>query len=69
MSTEGNNITYIQCQECGQIYEVPYTVEIDELYVVAACPSCGIAKGLNLGNKKEDVYIYYDHTKDPRWYY
>lgn len=68
MITGGKKTTYIQCQECGQIYEVPYEVEIDKLYVIADCPDCGIAKGLNLGNEKEDQYYFYNVNLDPRCY-
>ena len=69
MSTDGNNrITYIQCQDCGRIYEIPYEVEVDKLYVFANCPNCGIAKGLNLGDKEEDRYLYYNVVMDTRYY-
>ena len=68
MSTGGRKITYIQCQECGQTYEIPYEVEIDKLYVIADCPNCGISKGLNLGDKKEDLYYFYNESLDPRYY-
>ena len=68
MFTAGEKITHIQCQECGQIYEVPYAVEIDKLYVIADCPNCGMAKGLNLGNEKEDLYYFYNINLDPRCY-
>ena len=69
MSTDGkNNFTRIQCQTCGQIYDVPYEVSIDKLYVMADCPECGIAIGLNLGNEEEDTYYFYNANLDPRYY-
>ena len=68
MFTGGKKITYIQCQDCGEIYEVSYEVEIDKLYIIANCPNCGIAKGLNLGGNKEDKYYFYDVVMDGRYY-
>ena len=69
MSSEREKkVTYIQCQTCGEIYKISYAVRIDELYVQTHCPNCGLATGLNLGDKEEDKYLYYDCTKDPRYY-
>lgn len=67
MST-GLKKTWIQCNECGAIYQIPRSVPIDKLYVTSCCPECGYMTGLNLGDKEEDIYLYYDYTKDSRWY-
>ena len=69
MSSEGkNNCTYIQCQECGEIHRIQQRVEIDKLYVITECPHCGASTGLNLGNKQEDVYYYYNANFDSRYF-
>ena len=60
--------TWIQCNECGNIHRIQCSVPVEELYVIAKCPRCGFMTGLNLGDKKEDIYIYYDATKDERYY-
>lgn len=60
--------TFIQCQTCGKIYLTPYEIEIDKLYIIADCPHCGMATGLNLGDKEEDVYEFYNINVDPRFY-
>lgn len=60
--------TWVQCQDCGEIFQVPYAVEIDKLYITACCPNCGETRGLNLGDKKEDIYFYYNANLDIRHY-
>lgn len=60
--------TFIQCQTCGKIYQIPYEIEIDKLYITAKCPGCGDTTGLNLGDKKEDIYEFYNVNLDPRYY-
>ena len=60
--------TYIQCQTCGEIYQIRHEVPIDKLYVMCECPICGSLKGLNLGNDKEDIYYYYNTNLDDRYY-
>ena len=68
MDSERTKITYIQCQTCGEIYKVPYKVEIDKLYVNAECPNCDATTGLNLGDRQEDLYWYYNENFDSRYY-
>lgn len=60
---------WIQCQSCGNIYHIEKDVPIDQLYVASTCPKCNGKKGLNCGSDKNDIYLFYDCTKDPRWYY
>jgi hypothetical protein len=38
------------------------------MYVAADCPHCGITTGLNLGDKEEDKYLYYNVVMDERYY-
>ena len=69
MDSDGKkNITYIQCQTCGEIYKIPRIVAIDNLYVEENCPNCGIMTGLNLGSKKEDIYYFLNENFDYRYY-
>ena len=69
MSSEREKkVTYIQCQTCGEIYKISYSVRIDELYVQTHCPNCGLATGLNLGDKEEDLYFYLNENFDYRYY-
>lgn len=60
--------TWIQCTSCGKIYFIEEAVPIDKLYVTSICSRCGHHKGLNCGDKKEDVYLYYDPVLDERYY-
>lgn len=60
--------TWLQCSECGKIFQIPYSVSIEELYVTAECPRCDSTKGLNLGDKQEDIYLYENPNVDERYY-
>lgn len=60
--------TYVQCQTCGRIFQIPYTVEIDKLYIEAECSNCGESTGLNLGDQEEEIYNFYNVNVDPRFY-
>lgn len=60
--------TFVQCQTCGDVYKFSRIVAIDKIYVQANCPRCGMTTALNLGNKEEDIYIYYNENVDPRQY-
>ena len=61
--------TWIQCSQCGQVYWIEEEVPIDKLYITSYCPRCDGIRGLNCGSDKNNIYLYYDNTKDPRWYY
>ena len=67
MNTERKKC-YIQCQVCGKIFQAQQ-VPIDTLYVHTYCPRCDKATtGLNLGDKKEDQYYFYNVVLDERYY-
>lgn len=68
MSTNGRTKTFVQCQTCGKIFQIPYEVEIDKLYITTECLHCGQTQCLNLGDKEEDIYIYYNVNLDRRYY-
>ena len=61
---------YSQCQ-CGRIQqaELKKCKVIDDIYVELYCPRCRqTMRHLLCGDKEEDIYIYYDVTKDLRFY-
>lgn len=61
-------ITFLQCQKCGKIYQFPRIMAIDKLYVQSYCPECGATTALNLGNKEEDIPIYINPNLDERFF-
>mgnify|MGYP003316797488 CR=1 FL=1 len=69
MSMDGRKpLTWVQCQTCGKIYQVPREISIEELYIITRCSTCGVTKSLNLGRNKDDIYDLYDINLDPRYY-
>ena len=61
--------TWIQCQQCGEIYFIQESVPIDKLYVASFCPRCDeYTKGLNCGDSIEDIYLFANINVDPRYY-
>ena len=68
MDTKTVNGNYIQCLSCGNVYvtesDVPSSVSVTR----CECPNCGYEKGLNCGDKEEDVYYFYDPCLDERYY-
>ena len=69
MNTERKkNIIWVQCQDCGEIYQVQRMFPTNELFVVAKCPACGSKTGLNLGDKEEDIYLYMNPNVDYRYF-
>ena len=59
---------WVQCCQCGNIYYIQEPVPIDRLYVPSECTRCGHERGLNCGNNKNDIYMYYDQVLDERFY-
>lgn len=69
MSTDGNKkYTWIQCQDCGRIYQIQRQFSNDELYVVAYCSECESRIGLNLGCDEEDIYYFMNPNLDRRFF-
>lgn len=67
MSTDGKKKqTWIQCSECGRIYQIQRQFSEDELYVVAYCDECENRIGLNLGCDENDIYLYMNSNLDRR---
>lgn len=69
MSLESKKkFTWIQCQTCGEIYQIPCTVPIDQIFIAVNCPECGVTTGLNLGCDEDDIYLYMNTNTDLRYY-
>lgn len=60
--------SWIQCTTCGEIHKSVNEYSIDEMYVNDYCLSCGSYRGLNLGNRKEEIYEFYDVNLDVKYY-
>lgn len=60
-----------QCMQCGDLrwIEDPPNIDENELYVKMKCKCCKqMVNHLWVGEKPEDTYLYYDVTKDSRYY-
>ena len=60
-----------QCMQCGHLHwiEDPPNIDEDELYTKIECKSCKqTVNHLWVGNQPEDLYLYYDVSKDERFY-
>ena len=62
------NKTFVQCQNCGNIFLVDQEVSIDDFIVNAQCQKCGNKKAINCGNNREDVWLYANVNVDERYY-
>ena len=58
--------TWVQGQYCGKIYTISRQISIDTLFVKSIC-KCGYDKALNLGDNKDDVYLYMNPNVDGRY--
>lgn len=62
---------YVQCQNCGHIYYV-YDIEdkfsTEDFIIKAECPICNNINGVNCGENLEDIYMFMNINKDPRFY-
>ena len=67
MKSKGKQSTFVQCQSCGNIYQIADKVSIEKSIIQSVCPRCGESIGLNCGDK-EDVYIYMNINLDERYY-
>lgn len=60
-----------QCMNCGTLswMEDPPDIDESELYIKIRCNHCKqMTNQLWVGNKPEDLYLYYDVNVDPRYY-
>lgn len=60
--------TYLQCTNCGEVYDVYEDISIEDLYVQSYCPKCGHTRALNIGNSEDEKYLFYDPCMDDRYY-
>ena len=60
-----------QCMNCGHLHWIEDPPEIDEseLYTKVKCKRCQrMTNHLWVGDTPEDTYLYYDVTKDSKYY-
>ena len=60
-----------QCMNCGHLHwiEDPPDIDEDELYTKLWCKCCKCdTNQLWVGERPEDLYIYYDLNRDPRYF-
>ena len=60
-----------QCMNCGHLrwIEDPPDIDEDKLYIKMKCEYCKqTLNHLWVGTEPGDKYLYYDVTKDPRYY-
>ena len=68
MKSKEKQIAFVQCQSCGNIYQIADNVSIEKSIIQSVCPRCGENVGLNCGDKEEDIYIYMNPNLDERYY-
>lgn len=68
MKSKGKQSTFVQCQSCGNIYQIADKVSIEKSIIQSVCPRCGESIGLNCGDKEEDIYLYMNINLDERYY-
>lgn len=65
MKTEG----YYQCCSCGTVHYIKYPYKANDLYSTLWCNECEDEENhLWVGDTMDDIYIYYDVTKDERYF-
>lgn len=60
--------SYVQCVYCGEIYHTTETLPVEEFIVKVECPNCGVKKGINCGDNREDIYVYANPNINPHYY-
>lgn len=66
--SNGKEQTWIQCLNCGHIHRIERIISTSVSVITSECPRCEYLKGLNCGNKEEDIYCFYDPGLDERYY-
>ena len=59
---------WVQCRNCGHVYDIDRRVSIEDLFVTAFCPRCNHNKALNCGENKYEIPLYADRNLDRRYY-
>lgn len=60
--------TFVQCTNCGKIYQISHSVDVEKLYITAYCQECESRIAINLGDNISDIYKYYNVNLDDRYY-
>lgn len=68
MKSKGKQSAWVQCQSCGNIYQIADKILIEKSIIQSMCPRCGEDIGLNCGDKEEDIYLYMNINLDERYY-
>ena len=63
------NKTWVQCRNCGCVYEIDRQLSIEDLFVTAFCPRCNHNKALNCGENQYDIYLYADRNLIEDYFY
>lgn len=64
----GKEITYVQCQCCGHIYQIASKISIEDSIIQSECPRCGDLVGLNCGHTEMDVMEFKNPYLDERYF-
>ena len=65
---ESKDRTFLQCTNCGEVYQVEQEYDIESLYINSCCPHCEHKRALVCGNSLDDIYELYDPVLDKRFY-
>ena len=68
MKSEERQSTFVQCQSCGEIYQIAGNISIEKSIIQSMCPRCGEYVGLNCGDNENDIYLYMNPNLDERYY-
>ena len=60
--------TWVQCASCGKIYQIPHSVDVEQLYIAAYCQECESRIAINLGDDISDIYLYMNPNLDERFF-
>ena len=68
MDARGKECTWVQCQNCGHIYQVANKTSIGRSMIKSVCPKCDYDVGLNCGDDIEDIYYFINPNLDERYF-
>ena len=60
--------TWIQCQNCGHVYDTDRHISVEDLFVTAFCPRCNHNRALNCGEDFYEISLYANRNLDARYY-
>lgn len=68
MNAKRKERSYIQCLNCGNVYDIEYKIPISNAIVNTVCPKCSHKRGLNCGQNENDVVELKDSFLDERYF-